>query len=68
MSKQRLQFDVTSDVLELLDALKEQSNSSTRAELMRRAIKLYAILLQEEADGYKIHLIKNHEDKQLAIL
>jgi len=40
-TKQRVQFDLAPDTLELLDSLKEQTDVSTRAEAVRNAIKFH---------------------------
>ena len=40
-TKQRVQFDLSPDTLELLDSLKEHTDVSTRAEAVRNAIKFH---------------------------
>jgi len=39
--KQRVQFDLSEDMLEILDALKARTDVSTRAEAVRNAIKFH---------------------------
>jgi hypothetical protein len=40
-TKQRIQFDFTPEALRRLDELKEQVEASTKAEVIRNALKLY---------------------------
>lgn len=40
-TKERLQFDFTLEALERLDRMKEQTQASTRAEVVRNALRLY---------------------------
>jgi len=40
-TKQRVQFDLAPETLELLDSLKEHTDVSTRAEAVRNAIKFH---------------------------
>jgi len=62
MSKKiRLQFDVTQEALEEIDALKELAGASTRAELLRDALRLYALSVQKGLDGYELQLRKGEE-------
>ena len=40
-TKQRVQFDFTPEALRRLDDLKERVEASTRAEILRNALRLY---------------------------
>lgn len=46
-NKERLQFDFTPESLERLDRMKEQAQASTRAEVVRNALKLYEWFLND---------------------
>lgn len=41
MSKKRLQFDFSDEAVKRLDEIVERIHASTRAEVVRRALKLY---------------------------
>jgi len=59
--KIRLQFDVTQETLEEIDMLKELAGTTTRAELLRDALRLYALSVQKSLDGYELQLRKGDE-------
>jgi len=59
--KIRLQFDVTPETLEEIDELKKLVRASTRAELLRDALKLYALSAQKSQDGYELQFKKGEE-------
>jgi hypothetical protein len=40
-TKQRVQFDFSQEALQRLEDLKEQTDASTKAEVVRNALKLY---------------------------
>src|SRR6266700_5976851 len=46
-NKERLQFDFTPESLERLDRMKELAQASTRAEVVRNALKLYEWFLND---------------------
>lgn len=46
-NKERLQFDFTPEALERLDRMKDQAQASTRAEVVRNALKLYEWFLND---------------------
>ena len=46
-NKERLQFDFTPESLVRLDHMKEQAQASTRAEVVRNALKLYEWFLND---------------------
>ena len=59
MEKQRLQFDVTPDTLAAIEDLKRESGATTRAEVFRKALKLYALTLKRIAEGYELQFKKD---------
>ena len=68
MDKHRLQFDLTTEALEQLDALKEAAGATSRAELLRSSLKLYAYFLGKRAEGYELELRKGKETKEVEVL
>jgi metal-responsive CopG/Arc/MetJ family transcriptional regulator len=60
--KQRLQFDVSLDTLATIDALRSEAGVATRAELIRRALRLYSWVLSQVSQGRKI-MIQDGDDK-----
>ena len=65
--KQRLQFDVSAKTLEALDDLRAQAGTSTRAELIRRALSLYGWVLAQQAQGKKIVLQDGDDKTEIAM-
>ena len=51
MRKQRLQFDFSKDAVEKLDEIKKRTNSATRAEVVRRSLRLYDWITYELNQG-----------------
>lgn len=66
----RIQLDITSKMLELIDLLECKTGSATRAEVIRRAISLYGILCEEKWAGKRIEIIdpKNSKVREKLIL
>ena len=56
-TKHRVQFDFSDDALKRLDSLAEQIDVSTRAEVLRHALRVYWWLVQRA---------KQREDLQLS--
>lgn len=56
-----LQFRFSPDAVERLDALKGKGFCSTRAEVVRNALRLYEFLLEKSDEGYKVQLVKGKE-------
>lgn len=51
MPKHRLQLDFSEDALQQLDALKESTGASNRAELIRQALQLFYWTVVETRDN-----------------
>ena len=51
-TKQRIQFDFTPEALKRLEDLKEQVEASTKAEVIRNALKLYEWFVTEVDPEY----------------
>lgn len=56
--KHRIQFDLTAEALEQVDALKNATGAGTRAELFRNALRFYAWLVKHEKNGFTIQATK----------
>ena len=68
MQKHRLQFDLTPEALEELDALKDAVGAATRAELLRNALRLYAWFMEKRQEGYDLELRKGKDVKEVEVL
>jgi len=55
-SKERLQFDFSTEALKRLDDIKEKTDASTRAETVREALRLYEWLVNEVDPDYTIKI------------
>ena len=53
-NKERLQFDFSTEALKRLDDIKAKTDSSTRAETVRDALRLYEWLVNEVDPDYTI--------------
>ena len=53
----RIQFILSPAMHRKLEELIEQTGLSTRAEVLRRAISIYAVLVEEEKAGAKVELV-----------
>ncbi len=57
MGTHRIQLDMTEKMRDLLDALVGESQAATRAEVIRRAISIYALLIREKKAGNRLELV-----------
>ncbi len=55
-TKQRVQFDFTPEALERLDRLEESTGASTRAEVIRNALKLYDWFVSKIKSDYVVEI------------
>jgi hypothetical protein len=68
-AKTRLQFDFNEAMLDLLNRIRNETNATTRAEVVRRAVSLYALLWDEFQDGKQLLIVDNKSgEKQRVIL
>ena len=65
--KHRLQFDLTGKALSELDSLKDDSNATTRAEVVRDALRLYRWFIDQRAIGFSVHLRKGNIKKDVEL-
>lgn len=49
--KNRVQFDIPPRSMERLNALKLKTEASSYAEVIKNALRLYAVLIEETEDG-----------------
>lgn len=61
-SKQRIQFDFTTESMKRLEDLKEKTDATTKAEVVRNALKLYEWFVNQIDPNYVVE-IKDDEDK-----
>jgi hypothetical protein len=59
-AKQRVQFDFSPDALQRLEDLKEKTDASTKAEVIRNALKLYEWFATQVDPNYVIE-VKDHD-------
>ena len=57
----KLQFRFSADAVERLDGLKNKTYSSTRAEVVRNALRLYESFMEQTGKGYSVQLVKDEE-------
>jgi hypothetical protein len=60
-SKQRIQFDFTAESMKRLEDLKEKTDATTKAEVVRNALKLYEWFVTQIDPNYVVE-IKDNED------
>lgn len=65
--KVRIQLELTPAMSAKLEQLVERTGISTRAEVLRRAISIFALLLDEEKAGNRIELVEGDSRKRLII-
>lgn len=64
-----VQIELGPEMTELVDRMKSQTLASTRAEVIRRAVSIYNLLLEEERKDTRIELVdKNGERSRLRII
>jgi hypothetical protein len=54
----RIQFEFSPDALDRLNRMKEQTDASSYAELVRDALRVYEWVVQQDKAGYDIGLVK----------
>ena len=59
--KKKMQFDFSKDAVSRLDTLVETTESSSRAEVIRKSLKLYEYVNDMVDEGYSIELSKDKE-------
>jgi hypothetical protein len=55
----RIQFEFSPDALERLNRMKDLTDASSYAELVRNALRIYEWFVQQERAGYDIGLVKD---------
>ena len=69
MTMIRLQVDLTPAMRDLLDRLREESvTASSRAEVLRHAISVYAILHDAIKAGAEVHLVREGKPLRQLVL
>lgn len=57
--KTRLQLEVSGEMLELLNTLEDSTEVTSRAEVVRHAISVYATLVEEVQVGARIEIVND---------
>jgi hypothetical protein len=55
----RIQFEFSADAVERMNRMREQTDASSYAELVRNALRVYEWFIQQEKGGYDIGLVKD---------
>ena len=63
----RLQFDFSDDAVERLDAVVKTTGASSRAEVIRNALRLYDYTVNKIQDGYDLNFIKSGEEGDIRV-
>ena len=58
----RFQVVLTQDSLERLDVVKERVNAATRAEVLRNALRVYAMIVDEINNGSEVLIKEKNGD------
>ena len=61
-------FKLTDDIIQTVDRLRQTSGVPTRAEVMRKAIKLYDLVLKEQQKGNQVIIKDGRKQRELMIL
>lgn len=59
MEKTRIQFDLSEKDIKGLDELKAEIGATSRAEVLRNALNIYATLSGMSREGGRIQIVKN---------
>jgi metal-responsive CopG/Arc/MetJ family transcriptional regulator len=57
----RIQFEFPPDAVERLDRIKQETNSSSYAELVRNALRVYEWLIETQKKGFDIGVVKDDQ-------
>jgi hypothetical protein len=60
--KTRVQFDFTSEALERLDAIKEKTGATSRAETLRSALRLYEWFVNEADRSSTVKIVGKDDE------
>ena len=68
VERQRIQLDLTPKMADLLDDLVERTGAASRAEVIRRAISVYNLLLLETEKGRRIEVAGPRGERERVLL
>lgn len=66
--KRKLQFDFSQKAVSRLDGLVKSTESTSRAEVIRRSLKLYEIVNEKYGEGYSLELTKDDDRTKLEFI
>ncbi len=69
MIKKRISFDFSEAAYEQLKKLKEDNDLTSKADVVRNALRLYTLFTERiKKDGYKIYYKKNELEERVDLL
>ena len=66
--RHRLQLDFSPDAYERLHRIREMSDASTNAEVVRNALRLYDWFLEQRHEGARLQVVRGDLVKEIEIL
>ena len=64
----RVQFNVSPLMLDLIDDAVDQTAAPSRAEVIRRALSIYSLLLREHRAGKSIRIVGGGEVEKIIVM
>lgn len=66
--RQRVQIDFSADAFARLDEVRMLAEAKTNAEVIRNAIRVFEWFLKQQKAGFRIHLVKDGQAKDVELL
>lgn len=63
----RITVDLTLPLYQRLETLEEAVGASSKADVIREALRLYEFLVKRNAEGYKFAMEKNGERERIVL-
>jgi len=67
-NRRRLQLDFSPEAFDRLALIRKKAGTTSNAELVRNALRLYDWYLDQRAEGYKLQVTKGGEAKHVEIV
>jgi metal-responsive CopG/Arc/MetJ family transcriptional regulator len=64
----RFQLELSKSVMQRLDDLVELTDSSSRAEVIRRALGFYGLLVEQTKSGKRVEVVEDSGNRQQLII
>lgn len=65
--KQRVQIDMSPRAVGQLDAIQKATDASSRAEVIRNALKVYGYIVDQKRRGVEVTLLKKTKDEEIEV-